>query len=37
MTEIEIFLAGGGTALFLWAINLIFSMGKAASNGTNDF
>jgi hypothetical protein len=37
MTELEIFVSGGGTALLMWAINLIFSMGKAASGQTNDF
>lgn len=37
MTEIEIFLAGGGTALFTWALGLIFSMVKGGVSETNDF
>jgi len=37
MTALEIFMAGGGTALFCWAVNIIYQMAKASSNETNDF
>jgi len=37
MTEIEIFMAGGGFALLAWAIGLILGMGKGAASETQDF
>jgi len=37
MTELETFMAGGGTALCCWAIGLILAMGKASSGENSDF
>jgi hypothetical protein len=37
MTEIELFLTGGGFAMATWTMNFIFGMGKAAASETTDF
>jgi len=37
MTEIEIFMSGGGFALLAWAVGLILNMGKGAASESQDF